>query len=277
MPFAIRGSSGPRWTGRVELIESELGKPLHWRRPRRIFLNSISDTFHESVKDEWIDRIFAVMALCPQHTFLCLTKRAERMQRWATRTSGNHCVEALNIGTGHVRSGSWIDPLENAWFGVSVENQAALERVEHLRRTPAAVRFISAEPLLEDLGRINLDGISLVIVGGESGPGARPMHPAWVRSLRDQCIEAEVPFHFKQRGEWDWDQVDVGVEGESEDTHYINPDGSRGSGWVLESDPEVVSNYCGAEPDANAVWIRRIGKRAAGCLLDGREWRDFPQ
>lgn len=217
--FAIMTASGPHWTGKVELIESALKIPLRWRKSRRIFVNSMSDLFHESLSDDAIDRVFAVMALCPQHAFQVLTKRAERMRGWTDRLQkmaddwkphtkrGEFTPsDVLNFKHMHRTFGRgpafpykpW--PLSNIWLGVSVEDQKNLDRIKHLRNTPAAVRFLSLEPLLEDLGDLNLDGIHWVICGGESGPGARPMHPGWVRSVRDQCAAASVPFFFKQWG-----------------------------------------------------------------------------
>ncbi len=191
-----------RWTGQVNLVESALLKPLSWRKPRMVFVNSMSDLFHESVPDEYIDKVFAVMAQAHHHTYQVLTKRPERITEWA---AGAHlrmtrCFRNFHDYTESV--GPW--PLPNVWLGTSAENQATLdERLPHLLATPAAVRFLSLEPLLGPIDvRGRLDGIDWVIVGGESGPGAQPMHPDWVRSIRDACVEAEVAFFFKQWGEW---------------------------------------------------------------------------
>jgi protein gp37 len=211
----------PHWTGRVELIESQLEIPLHWRKPLRIFVNSMSDTFHEKLPDQAIDRIFAVMALCPQHMFIVLTKRPERMRDWVGKANNSKCAEAIGIGRGVVRSGSWITPIENVWLGVSVEDQkTADERIPLLLQTPAAVRFISLEPMLGpvELQRSWLspysavtgdflprtrDGqhyLDLVIIGGESGQGARPCEISWIRSVIDQCAVAGVACFVKQLG-----------------------------------------------------------------------------
>ncbi len=277
---------GPRWTGKIVLRPETLGLPLRWRKPRRVFVNSMSDLFHPDVPDDFIDQVFAVMALCPQHTFQVLTKRPERMIAYLTNLpkraentpalpdrnvpyeDGRICEflrAALGPGT-PVIDRKW--PLSNVWLGVSVENQqAADERIPLLLQTPAAVRFLSCEPLLgpvdltEWLGpeitdamkapgaRCGHHGILLngnpckycfperidwIIVGGESGPGARPMHPDWVRSIRDQCKAAEVPFFFKQWGEWKLS-------------------------WM-------AGEY---------QWMR-VGKKAAGRLLDGRTWDELP-
>lgn len=286
--------AGPVWNGTVRLNEQWLAQPLRWPAPRRIFVCAHGDLFHEDVPDEWIDRVFAIMALTPRHQFQVLTKRADRMAAYMRDRAGKlarFMIDRYLIGDGdpiqkssaraHSRAinADWpvasigdIDapsdvtmrqwPLPNVWLGVSVEDQhAADERVPQLLATAAAVRFLSMEPLL---GPVNIepwlapwkacqecddgegygnrcvsdriprdeqcpwkraiqistehppfseDGMPAsitsevrtlhwVIVGGESGAGARPMHPGWVRSIRDQCLAAEVPFFFKQWGEW---------------------------------------------------------------------------
>jgi protein gp37 len=264
----------PQWTGEVHCNPHRLEEPLHWRKPRKIFVCDMSDLFHEAVPDEFIRRVFKTMALAGSfgHTFQVLTKRAARLRDFMR---ADHGVE-------------WVRPMPWVWFGVSVENQHfADERIPALLATPAAVRFISAEPLLGPVDLTNnkssdgrtRDGITTnfltgqwwdhtgfeqtqneqnpkgfprqrvnwVICGGESGPGARPMHPDWARSLRDQCQASGVAFFFKQWGE------------------YLPPlqDGARG-----EEENWVVRN-CGDHPI-------RIGKKAAGRRLDGREWNEFP-
>lgn len=240
------------WTGATRFNVQWLDQPLRWRKPRRIFVCAHGDLFHEAVPDEWIDRVFAVMALAPQHTFQVLTKRAGRMREYLT----------------HPRLPRVIDlPLPNVWLGVSVEDQVrANERIPHLLATPAAVRWISAEPLLgpidltaidlpggwsevfplgqEILGRPHVDDegnpmtrLDWVVVGGESGHDARPMYPDWARSLRDQCAAAAVPFFFKQWGEW------------------------------------VPGDQFGLQGAA----FHRLGKSHAGRLLDRREHNAFPE
>lgn len=238
--------AGPVYNGHVARApESILTKPLHWRKPRKIFVNSMGDLFHENVPDDWIARVFAVMALAPQHTFQVLTKRADRMRDYAELA--HRCGEHWLAGLPDAPAATW--PLPNVWLGVSAEDQRrADERIPHLLATPAAVRFVSLEPLLGpvDLRKIEPDGdsevdalnaplwqdeienwrgstddweeeflewyglsampapgpmyrpLDWVIVGGESGPGARPMHPDWARSLRDQCVTAGVAFFMKQ-------------------------------------------------------------------------------
>jgi protein gp37 len=162
----------------VSMHERALELPLSWKKPQTVFVNSMSDLFHDKVPEAFIRQVFDVMRRASWHTFQVLTKRAERMETLGRK----------------------LDWPPNVWMGVSVETPKYLYRLDHLRRTPARVRFISFEPLLEALGEINLDDLHWVIVGGESGPGARPMDAAWVTEIRDQCLAARVPFFFKQWG-----------------------------------------------------------------------------
>lgn len=167
----------------LRLVPEKLDEPLRWKRPRRIFVNSMSDLFQDGVDDLFIQRVFETMSVADWHTYQVLTKRADRMQA-VTRTLP---AELL----GH----------PNVWLGVSVEDRRyGVPRIDLLRTVPAAVRFLSIEPLLEDLGDLDLGGIHWVIVGGESGPGARPMQPTWVESIRRQCQDQQVAFFFKQWG-----------------------------------------------------------------------------
>ena len=167
----------------LRLVPDKLGDPLRWPSPRMIFVNSMSDLFHEGVPDEYIERVVRIMAAASWHTFQVLTKRSERL---------------LSLLSGPLR---FAASLPHVWWGVSVDTRRhGLPRIDQLRQAPAAVRFLSIEPLLEDLGSFDLSRIDWVIVGGESGPGARPMAPAWVRSIRDQCVRSGVPFFFKQWG-----------------------------------------------------------------------------
>jgi protein gp37 len=163
---------------RLTLQPASLELPLRWRRPRLIFVNSMSDLFQEGVPAKYLEQVFAVMNRCPQHTFQILTKRPGRASTLAARFD-------------------WTD---NLWMGTSVENERVIARIDALRRVPARVRFLSLEPLLGPLPSLTLGGIDWVIVGGESGPGARPMQVDWVRSIRDQCLAKSVPFFFKQWG-----------------------------------------------------------------------------
>jgi len=167
----------------LRLVPEKLAEPLRWPKSKMIFVNSMSDLFHEKVPDEYIEAVATVMAKANWHTYQILTKRAERMRELLS--------SKLNFAA----------KLPQIWWGVSVENrQHGLPRIKHLRAAPAQVRFLSIEPLLENLGEINLSGIDWVIVGGESGPGARPMEADWVRQIRAQCRESKTAFFFKQWG-----------------------------------------------------------------------------
>ena len=359
-----------KWTGKIILAEDKLTVPLHWREPRRIFVNSMSDLFHEDVPDEYIDRVFAVMASAPQHTFQILTKRADRMAKFlaeSTREGGrwDHLLydgdfpfpdtDAADVGYDRITD----EPvLSNVWLGVSVEDQQrADERIPHLLATPATVRFLSCEPLLGPvdvspwlrrvtsfhlamnvegaLGNKSFDGftdresgrslsrdeakaelemllargvkfivmgdcdsfdaqsgcrghkkpgIDWVIGGGESGHGARPMHPDWARSLRDQCQAAGVPFFFKQWGEWataPW-KVDR-IDGESDEDFKARAEGIGAThalslgGHLHEPTHKAWSCYRVNGGEGQHAAIRRVGKKAAGRLLDGRAWDEFPR
>lgn len=231
----------PRWTGVVRLVPEHLADPLRWRRPRRVFVNSMSDLFHESLSDEDIAAVFGVMAAAPQHTFQILTKRAERMRRWfawyeGTSGAGASAYAAVMEARGRFvtegddgalftkvpvpESGAW--PLPNVWLGVSVEDQQrADERIPELLATPAAVRWVSYEPALaavnfhpwlcahgdvakpeQRMGHFcdPSGALDWIVVGGESGPGARPFELAWARSTIRQCREAGVACFVKQLG-----------------------------------------------------------------------------
>lgn len=167
----------------LRIVPEKLGDPLRWSKPKKIFVNSMSDLFHEGVSDDYIEKVCRVMLAANWHTYQILTKRADRM---AALLQGKlrKAAQAAHI-----------------WWGVSVENRKhGLPRIAKLRSAKPTVGFLSVEPLLEDLGQFNLGGIHWVIVGGESGPGARPMAAEWVRDIRDQCRNADVPFFFKQWG-----------------------------------------------------------------------------
>lgn len=169
-------TSGPGFD--VTIHPAALDQPRRWRAPRVVFVNSMSDLFHARVPLSFVRDVFDVMRETPQHTYQVLTKRASRMARLADRFE-------------------WPD---NVWMGVSVESFDAVDRIDHLRATPAATRFLSCEPLLSALPGLNLEGIDWVIAGGESGPRARPMDSSWVADIRDQCASANVAFFFKQWG-----------------------------------------------------------------------------
>ncbi len=162
----------------VAVHDSTLSEPLRWKKPRLVFVNSMSDLFHDRVPDEFIQSVFDVMNRAPQHTFQALTKRPER-------------VRELN---------EQLHWTSNIWLGVSIESERWLHRLDTLRETDAQTKFLSLEPLLGPLPNLDLAGVHWVIVGGESGPGARPMNPDWVRNIRDKCLASEAPFFFKQWG-----------------------------------------------------------------------------
>ena len=180
------GAPGYERGFRLALHPDRLEQPLRRKAPTTYFVNSMSDLFHKAVPDAYIDRVFDVIRATPQHTYQVLTKRAERLPAFF---AARECPR-------------------NVWLGVSVENRRhGVPRIDHLRTVDAAVRFLSVEPLLEDVGELELRGIHWVIVGGESGHGARPMQPQWAESVRRQCAEAGVAFFFKQWGAWGADGV----------------------------------------------------------------------
>lgn len=193
------------WSGELRLLPERLEQPLHWRKPRMVFVNSLSDLFHKDVPADYVARVFDVMRRARWHVFQLLTKRSDRLRELDAE----------------------LDWPANVWMGVTVESPKHANRIDDLRATGAQVKFLSLEPLLGPMGDLNLAGIDWVIVGGESGPGARRMEADWARDVRDQCVATGVPFHFKQWGEY----------GE------------------------------------NGV---RVGKKAAGRLLDGRLWDEKP-
>jgi protein gp37 len=321
----MSGKTSIEWTGAtwnpivgcsIKLAQASddvLFAPLRRKKPTTYFVNSMGDLFHEDVPDEWIDRVFAVMALCPQHTFQCLTKRAARMRDYFSPGTRDAVMDSARdiLRQRHeidIRALSWdcpAWPLLNVWLGVSTERQQeADERIMPLLDTPAAVRFISAEPLLGPIdltrlcilpqkpgsvragihlnameGRYCESGVAYtgdwdvngppapvsewrkldwVIVGGESGPGARPMHPAWARSLRDQCGAAGVPYFFKQWGEW------------QPRYYYTTPDASGKSVQLLDLKQTITSIVLHAsEPKQFPVNMIRLGKKLSGRELDG--------
>lgn len=303
-PYEGLIASGGQWNNKITLREDKLLEPWRWVKPRRIFVNSMSDLFHESVPFDFIAAVFAVMSVTTRHTYQVLTKRPQRMLEffeWAGRFSPSwvdsdigerisdflpdvEWIPATKSRGGYDNCGP-LFPFENVWLGVSVEDQAtADERIPLLLKAPAAVRFVSAEPLLgkidlshiqfsnergglEDWDALQLHGattgctavLDWVIVGGESGRGARPMHPNWVRSLRDQCAEAAVPFFFKQWGEWS-------------PVQYLDTEGNP----LVKLVDDARETMLGGDglPYAN---MRRVGKKLSGRSLDGRTHDAFPE
>ncbi len=176
--LAENTKAGPRWTKEIRTVPELLNEPLKWKKPRRIFVNSMSDLFHEKIELPYIQKVFSVMEKAHWHQFQVLTKRSERLLEFSPKLS-------------------WSP---NVWMGVSVEDSRVTYRIDELRQTGAQIKFLSLEPLLGALPNLVLDGIDWVIVGGESGPGAREMEKKWVIDIRDQCTEAKVRFFFKQWG-----------------------------------------------------------------------------
>lgn len=286
----------------VTLRPERLAQPIRWARPRRIFVNSMSDLFHDRVPDEYIAKVFAVMAVSQEHTFQLLTKRHGRMRSLLSGSRFRGLVEDEIQGVvaayrpKHVWYQAW--PLPNLWVGVSAEDQQRANlRIPALLDTPAAVRWISAEPLLGPIDLDNCDGyqavttepdptltyLDWVVVGGESGSGARPMHPDWARSLRDQCTEAGVAFLFKQWGEWVEDVTIRHAHGTGEEYRLLNvpPDHKNPKRCAMHSSggtAMTADNPFNPFRAGHGGWtaIRRAGKKLAGRELDGRTWDEYP-
>ena len=263
----------------VTLRPQFLDLPLRWRKPRRIFVNSLADLFHDDVPDGYIARVWEIMAATPQHTYQILTKRHARMR---TLLRSDDFLDIFELGGAEY-------PLPNVWLGVSIEDQRWADiRIPALLDTPAAVRWVSAEPLL---GPVNLyrwlgrwpgpaDTLDWVVAGGESGPGARPAHPDWFRSLREQCALSGVPFLFKQWGEWQDGSIRPGQRGVN---HIIVPDGRHELAVEHQAYPDGPLTALARDRMSNcmgrgrAVFVSRVGKKAAGRELDGRTWDEYPQ
>jgi protein gp37 len=287
-PFRMAGRrfDGPQIgaTTGVQLHPERLDWPLRWRAPRRVFVNSLSDLFHDAVPGDLIIRAFAVMAATPQHTYQVLTKRPGRMRsllRGPTAFGDEVLDHLLDLpgGAAAIAEQRVPWPLPNVWLGVSAEDQRQADiRIPVLLDTPAAVRWVSAEPLLapvtlhrylpvgwgEGARWTTNMALDWVVAGGESGPGARPAHPAWFRALRDQCTGAGVPFFFKQRGEWTWS-----LTGEQSDRHG-EPHG------YLAADGRLLDEAAALAEGGSFTGVWRVGKHHAGRDLDGRTWDDYP-
>ncbi|WP_033872494.1 DUF5131 family protein [Pseudomonas aeruginosa] len=175
------------WNGKITEDHDALSIPYRWRKPRKIFVNSMSDLFHEKVSDDFILKVWNVMRETPHHNYQILTKRPERMADMLTK---------------YIR-----EVLPNVWLGTSIEEQETAQRVFHLKKTPAQIRFISFEPLIGSVGEIDLSGIDWAIVGGESGSFARPIKEEWIDEIHEQCIEYGTAFFFKQWGTWGKDNI----------------------------------------------------------------------
>lgn len=286
---------------KVVLHHDRLDQPLKWKKPRRIFVNSLSDLFHDDVPFEFIHEVYATMRQSPQHTYQILTKRPKRMMECVSRIKS---FELMGWAKGFY---------SHVWLGVSIENQeTADERIPLLLQTPAAKRFVSAEPLLGpiDLTRIPVEcggvcalrgarpawhPLDWVIAGGESGPGARPMHPDWARSIREQCQAAGVPFFFKQWGEWkpisEMSQQEnaalyVSNRKAREHENQADVDDCYGMRCTKETSCIRHDGAAFAITDPGAFEMRnghpamttfRVGKKTAGAMLDGREHKEWPE
>jgi len=341
--LTIDTKAGPVWNNKVRLNEQWLDQPLCWKRPRMIFVCAHGDLFHEDVPDEWIDRVFAVMAVTPWHTYQVLTKRSARMRAYFAETwqrpakpafrvddtltvpaqpAGiddrwhqiEHAIDTLDIPDHDrfwtqegllVGRPAWPRrPLPNVWLGVSVEDQArADERIPDLLATPAAIRFVSAEPLLGPIQfddfcnghkfidalrgnwwHDNPDGpnpisrghekLDWIIVGGESGPGARPMHPDWARQIRDQCESADVPFFFKQWGEWAPGECASFAATRTERIARLWSDDWHRPKWQFGTLTPRASEEMHRDDQPDLYWL---GKKRSGRKLDGVEHNGMPQ
>lgn len=309
--LTVKTDSGVEWTGEVRLMHDRLDQPLRWRKPRRVFVNSMSDLFHPDVPGPFIEAVFGVMAAATSHTFQVLTKRPQRMVELLRSWDAERLTRVSLVAQGI--SPDFIDmtdhrvslPLPNVWLGTSVESNKYAWRANHLRDTPAAVRFISAEPLLGSLDELNLDGIDWLIVGGESGPNARPMHPEWVRDLRDEALDITcgecgdrltskafdsdpicghcdgrpggTAFFFKQWGQW-------APAEKAKATHLLNiPVQGR-------DEPRLITIESGTSKQPSGIgtwdlvdrghpgWVRvaKAPKSLNGRKLDGRTWDEMP-
>lgn len=300
--LTIMSRSGPVWNGTVRWNEEWINQPLNWKRPRMIFVCAHGDLFYEAVPTEWIDRVFGIMALATDHIFQVLTKRPERMRAYLAdplaqgriakaamdaapvgRNIGDAALMVVPTSEHPYQFGENRWPLPNVWLGVSAEDQkAAEERIPLLRQTRAAIRWVSYEPALgpidwnrwvfnrEAVIRYAVNGPAMlnyeqadatigypldwIVAGGESQPGSRPADPEWFRQARDACATAGVAFNFKQWGDW------LPLH---DATRLLNPEGRPGLQWT-------VRHIGGHFPMA------RVGKKAAGRLLDGRTHDEFP-
>ena len=281
--LAKKTSKGIEWTGQARFIPERLAQPLRWARPRRIFVNSMSDLFHEDITLGEAAAVFGVMSAAQHHTFQVLTKRPHEMSVFLNRIEAraaamknmfpadshawrvNQILKARALNIEHHKlltesRNSW--PLPNVWLGTSVESRNHLDRIDHLRNCPAAVRFLSCEPLLGSLEEIDLTGIDWVIVGGESGPNARPMNANWVREIRDQCVQQGVAIFCKQWGRWrSLTPADIGTRFDG--VLSIDREGrEKGLYEAFNSDRDDI--------------VAPVGKKAAGRILDGRTWDEMP-
>lgn len=307
-------TSGPGFG--LAIHPHRLDQPLRWKKPRKVFVNSMSDLFHRDVPDAHLNRVFDVMEQAPRHTFQILTKRHARMRSFVQgrmdrkREYADQFADCPTEAMRTSPAARWAreqaeNPPVNIWLGVSVEDQKWADiRIPVLLDTPAAVRFLSCEPLLGPVDLVGdctkptywltgrprwgtpeptgpkgipmsdliVDpGIDWVIVGGESGPGARPMHPDWARTLRDQCEAARIPYLFKQWGEWQDGSHDPRTQHGPD--HIMHRNGRHVLAHEYQTSDLVKG---GAAERMGACFISRVGKHAAGRDLDGRTWDEYP-
>lgn len=299
----------------VQCHPERLNQPLSWVKPRKVFVNSMSDLFHESVPDSFIDKVFAVMALSPHHIFQILTKRPERMLSYLTAKDRLERIGNCNEGFADVEYLFDHWPLKNVWLGVSIEDQLhADERIPLLLQSPAAVRWISAEPLLGSVDIVPYLGgraikcgcgfrhdehylmgatpekecclicckrttsyptLDWVVCGGESGPDARPMHPHWVRRLRDDCQFNDTPFLFKQWGEWVPRSACYHTFEDGQACVDIDPGASKWPCYSLTEQGHDGWDLSHSD-EGDSVYMQRVGKKMAGRLLEGRLHDGYP-
>lgn len=247
----------------VQLRPDKLDQPLRWKKPRKVFVNSMSDLFHDGVPGDYIIDVFVVMAMAKQHTFQLLTKRHGRMRSLLSDPGFRDEVQTRMEIIEHPQPVSLTWPLPNVWVGVSAEDQKRADlRIPALLNTPAAIRFVSAEPLLGPIDIVqamnrdprNAGGIDWVIAGGESGRNARAVHPDWIRGLRDDC-KGTIAFLFKQWGEYE-PECQLGI--------------SAGDG-------KFIRCACRGSQPSHIVGMKRVGKKVAGRTLDGRTWDEYPE
>lgn len=269
----LNGRSYRHFNGTVRCHEDVLDIPLRWKRPRTIFVNSMSDLFHPDVPFKFIAKVFTTMGQANLHTYQILTKRPDRLVEFF---NWNYPPEVMSRADAIA---DWLGCWPHVWIGTSIEDQpTADQRIPHLLACPAAVRFISYEPAL---GPVDFskwmhadpdcrDGnlIDWIIVGGESGPAARPMHPDWARSIRDQCIAAARPFFFKQWGEWRPEAS--GECGTNPRPQIIT---IQHDGQITNCAVDVSSGRCSFA----TAGMTRVGRKRAGRTLDGRTWDEMPE
>lgn len=278
----VREGERPDWTGEIRYVPERLDQPLRWKRARQIFVNSLSDLFHPELLTLNVDdrfgtswpvlaEIVAVMVRADQHVFQVLTKRPQIMAAVLNEPRFRLDVNAILMRDGHeVMPGGFETPWpRHIWWGTSIDEDRYAFRADHLRATPAGIRFLSLEPLLGALPSLDLTDIDWVIVGGESGPGARPMHPEWVRDLRDRCVDTGVAFHFKQWGAWA-SYTHGGIVHADELTA-----GHRQT--IIDIDGTVLLPDAPCAPEREPSLFVRRPKKVNGRILDGRTWDEFPQ